>query len=84
MLLSHIIAACVSLVYATILYFKPSRAGLMVNLGLVLFALASGTYLVITLGAHVLASCLTGFFYVGVISIQTALAFSRLARITAD
>ncbi len=75
----HIIVATTSLFYATYLFFNPSRAGLRVAYGMVTFTIGSGTYLVISLHASILHSCISGLAYLGAVSVGILSARHKLA-----
>jgi hypothetical protein len=79
-LLAHIVIALSSIAYSTYLFFSPSKKKLYASYGLVGLTLVSGTYLVISTGAHVLQSCLTGLVYIGVVSTVIVGARYRLAK----
>jgi hypothetical protein len=79
LLLSHIIIALASVVYASYLILRPSKTGLRVSYGLVAATLASGTYLVVSTGAPMLSSCMSGLFYTGFVSVVLAYANRKLA-----
>ena len=79
-LLFHIIIALSSVAYSTYLFFVPSKKKLYASYGLVGLTLASGTYLVVSTGAHILQSCLTGLVYIGVVSTVIVGARYRLAK----
>lgn len=78
-LLTHILIALASLVSTAYAYASPSRAKLRASYGLMALTLTSGTYLVISTGAPLAQSCITGIVYVGVMSIAIIAARRRLA-----
>lgn len=76
----HIFIAVTSLLYATALYLIPGKFLFSIQYLLVGLTLASGTYLLITSGAHILQACLSGVAYLGFVSILMVAAHERLAR----
>lgn len=79
-LLAHIIIAMVSVLFATLLFFSPTDFKFKVNYLLLAATLASGTYLVLDRGTHLVESCLTGLAYIGVISFALVSARRKFAR----
>ena len=67
LLLAHIIIALVSIIFVTLLFFSPSDFKFKANYLLIGATLASGTYLVVDRGSHLLESCVMGLAYIGVV-----------------
>ncbi len=63
-LLLHIIIALSSLLFTTYLYFRPSQAKFYTAYGLIAATLLSGTYLVVSLHAPLMSSCMSGLVYI--------------------
>lgn len=78
-LLAHIAVALASLVWTTFLWMRPTKAKFIGSYVLLGATLASGTYLVISVKAHILQACATGLVYVGVVSFGIARAHNKLA-----
>jgi uncharacterized BrkB/YihY/UPF0761 family membrane protein len=78
MLLLHIVVALASIGVSTYSFFAPSQAKLRLSYALVGVTLASGTFLVVSSGAHILQTCLTGLIYVGGVSIALVGARHKL------
>ena len=76
----HIIVALSSVAYTTYLFIAPSRRKFYVNYGLVSLTLASGTYLVVSTHARLVASCVTGLAYMTVITAGLLGARYKLAH----
>jgi hypothetical protein len=74
-ILIHVLIALSSLVYSTLVVVFPSDAKLKVSYGLIAATLISGFYLVISLPAHLLSSCISGLVY-----LAFALSASWLSR----
>ncbi|HET6622362.1 MAG TPA: hypothetical protein VFG56_00305 [Candidatus Saccharimonadales bacterium] len=80
LLITHIIIALTSLVFATYLLIRPSQVKLNMNYGLIAATIASGSYLIVTTGQHWLSACLSGLVY-SVIAVSLSLAArAKLAR----
>ncbi len=79
MLLLHISIALLSLVWTTYLYFSPSTTKLNGAYTLIAGTLASGTALVITTGAPLLKSCISGLLYLTVVSFGVGMASRKLS-----
>lgn len=84
LLLAHIIIALVSILFATLLFFSPSDFKFKANYLLVSATLASGTYLVVDRGSHLLESCAIGLVYIGAVFYAIIAAKRRLVRQTSD
>lgn len=70
-LLLHIIIALSSIGVATFTYFKPSTKLLAASYGLIVATVASGTALLLMNPSNILHTCLSGLFYVTIVSIIT-------------
>lgn len=79
-LLVHLFFALTSVAHATYVGFFPSQRQLQLSYGLMAGTLISGTYLVVSSGAHMLSACLSGLAYVGFVSVLLAIAQRRLAH----
>jgi hypothetical protein len=66
-LLLHILIALSSIAFTSYLFVAPTRRNFQVSYALIGLTLASGTYLVISTHARLLASCETGLIYIGVV-----------------
>jgi hypothetical protein len=81
-LLFHIIIALCSLGWATFVCILPSARRLQLNYLLIALTVASGSYLVVSLHAALLSSCLTGLVYLSVVSAGIFIAKQKLVKIT--
>lgn len=79
-LLLHIIIALSSIGIATFTYFKPTTKRLGVSYGFIVATVASGTALLIMNPSTILHTCLSGLFYVTVVSIVTIATHVRVRR----
>jgi len=77
LLLSHLAIALTSIIVATLCLFAPTAARLKLNYSLMAATLASGTALVWVTKAPLLASCLSGLGYLGLVGALTGLARYR-------
>lgn len=80
LLVSHIIIALFSVVYATYGLLRPSRSRVRVSYGLMALTVGSGTLLVVRSHAPLLPSCVTGLLYVAGLLGLTRLAYYRLTH----
>jgi hypothetical protein len=77
-LLTHLVLALTSVVWATAVLIAPSRFRLRISYALVALTLISGTYLVVSTHAPMLQSCMSGLFYTGFVSLGLAVAHRKL------
>jgi hypothetical protein len=78
MLLIHIAIALLSLVATTISYVVPTRVKLYISALMVMFTLATGSYLVMSTHSPLLSSCMSGLVYLSIVSVGLAGAWRRL------
>lgn len=78
--LIHVIIALASVALSSITFFKPSNNKLAVSYGLIIATVGSGTFLLLTTTGDILRSCLTGLFYVTVVTIVTIATHVRVKR----
>lgn len=78
-LLIHVIIALTSIASTTYLAFSPSRAKFYASYVLIGLTLATGTYLVISLHAPMLKTCLSGLAYLAVALAGVAVGYRRFA-----
>ncbi len=79
LLLAHITIAMISVLFATLLLFSPSNFKFKANYLLLGATLASGTYMVLDRGSHLVESCAVGLVYLGAVSSAIILAKRRFA-----
>lgn len=84
LLLAHVLIALSSLVFTSYLFFAPAKRNFYISYGLVGLTLFSGTILVLSTHSPILASCVTGLVYIGVVLIGIVGARHRLASSTKD
>jgi hypothetical protein len=85
--LLHVIIALSSIVLASYTFFKPSTKKLFVSYGLMIATVASGTYLLVGMGADILRTCLSGLLYLTVtliVTIATHIRIRKTALASAD
>jgi uncharacterized membrane protein YhaH (DUF805 family) len=80
-LLTHIIIALSSIVYAGYVLISPSKIKLWTAYGFVALTVATGTYVAITAHAQMLQTCMTGLTYLAIVFAAIAWAQRRLAAI---
>lgn len=67
LVLIHVGIALFSIIFASFLFFWPSKARLKASYLLVVATVASGTALVISTHSPMVQACLTGLIYLGVV-----------------
>ena len=80
-LLIHIIIAVSSIVIASIVFFKPSIKRIGISYGFIVGTVASGTALLIATPSSILHTCLSGLFYITVVSIITIATHVRVRKL---
>jgi len=78
--LIHVIIALASIGVASFTFFKPSIQRLLVSYGFIVATVGSGAYLIVSMSSDILRSCLTGLFYLTVVSIVTIATHIRVRR----
>lgn len=66
---------------ATFTYFKPTIKGFGTSYGFIIATVASGTALLIMNPSNILHTCLSGLFYVTVVSIVTIATHVRARKL---
>ena len=79
-ILIHVIIALTSIVIASLAFFRPTLKKLYVSYGFIIATVASGTYLLVTIPSHILQSCITGLFYLTIVSLATIATHVRLRQ----
>lgn len=79
--LIHIIIAVLSVGVSSVVFFKPSIKKLVLSYGLVVATVASGTYLLMLNPSNMLHTCLSGLFYVTVVTIITIATHMRAGKL---
>jgi len=79
--LIHVIIALSSVVLASFTFFKPTIKRLYASYGFIVATVASGTFLILTTSGSILRSCITGLFYVTVVSIITIATHVRVRKL---
>ncbi len=78
-LLTHIVIATTSVLFATLLFLSPSNFKFKINYLFLGATLASGTYLVADRGTHIMESCMAGLIYIGAVSFALISAKRKFA-----
>lgn len=81
MLLIHIIIALSSIVVSSIVFFFPSIKRLAISYGFVVATVATGTALLIANPSNILHTCLSGLFYITVVSLVTIATHLRMRKL---
>jgi hypothetical protein len=84
LLLIHIVIALLSILLATLTYFIPSTRRIAVSYGFIVATVASGTALLIINPANLLHTCLSGLFYITVVSLVTIGTHYRIRRLARE
>jgi hypothetical protein len=77
MLIPHIIIALSSILYTGYVFVKPSKNKFYVSYSLIAATLATGTYLVIMMPAHLVSACFTGIAYLAFVTAGIVAAHKR-------
>ncbi len=80
LIITHVVIAVLGLAEATYGLIAPSRGKLRITYALTAATLASGAYLVWSLHAPILQSCLSGLTYLSLILAATLATHYRLAK----
>lgn len=75
----HVLIALSSIILTGITSFSPSKLKLTLSYVLVGMTIASGTYLIITMPAHMISTCFEGLLYIGVVTVGLIFAQRKLA-----
>lgn len=78
--LIHVLIALASVGLASFTFFKPTINRLAVSYGLIVATVGSGTFLILSGPSDMLRSCLSGLFYVTVVTIVTIATHMRVRR----
>lgn len=81
-ILTHVIIALLSLIFASLSVIRPTRRILGVNYAFIAGTVVSGTYLVIVMPAHLVSACVSGLTYIAIATVLTIVAQVRLVRST--
>ncbi|MGV9001907.1 MAG: hypothetical protein ACOH18_03035 [Candidatus Saccharimonadaceae bacterium] len=79
-ILLHVLIALSSIVLASFTFFKPTTKRLLASYGFIVATVASGSYLLLAMQADILRTCLSGLFYLTVVSIVTIATHVRVQR----
>ena len=82
--LTHIVIALSSVVLSSFVFFKPTVKRLYASYGFIVATVASGSYLILTTSGSILRSCLTGLFYVTVVSLITIATHVRVRKLAKE
>jgi hypothetical protein len=78
LLLTHVLIATTSMIFSGYTFLSPSKNRLKISYALIASALASGTYLVISLHANMVSACTSGLIYLAIVTFATIGARYRL------
>ncbi|MEO8863222.1 MAG: hypothetical protein ABI354_02780 [Candidatus Saccharimonadales bacterium] len=79
LLITHIVIAVSSIIFATYLTLRPTKHKFYVSYGLITATLSTGTALVITSNSPLMHACISGVVYVSIVSALTIRAQRALA-----
>jgi hypothetical protein len=77
---THVLIAVSSLIYTGYVFLSPSKSKIYGAYAFIAATLVSGTILTIATHAPLLSACLTGLFYLGVVSTGIIASHKKLAR----
>lgn len=78
-LLLHIAIAISSILYTGYTLTSPSKSKLKYSYGMIGMTLLSGSYLVVSMNAHILQACITGLIYLSMMLFAVVAIQYRLA-----
>ncbi len=78
MLVIHIMVAVLSMVWASVVLWRPTVLGLRISCGLLVGMTGTGAWLLIDKPAVMAHTCVTGLVYVGLVGALTIGAWRRL------
>jgi hypothetical protein len=82
--LIHVLIALSSIGIATVTFFKPSIRRLFVSYGFIVATVASGTFLLLSSPSNILKSCLSGLFYLTVVTLVTIATHVKVRRLSSQ
>lgn len=80
MILLHVLIALFSIFFTGLTSFFPSKTKLTISYIFVMLTIATGTYLIIMMPAHMITTCFEGLLYIGVVTVGIVIAQRRLAK----
>ncbi|HSA84030.1 MAG TPA: hypothetical protein VLF20_04045 [Patescibacteria group bacterium] len=83
-ILLHIIIAFSSIIYSGYVMLSPSKKKINISFALIAATFITGTYLIVTMPAHLIQACIEGLAYLGVVTILTVVAHKKLAAQRAE
>ncbi|MDB5162417.1 MAG: hypothetical protein JWO54_876 [Candidatus Saccharibacteria bacterium] len=82
--LIHVIIALLSVAASSFTFFKPTIKRLATSYGFILATVASGTFLILSSTGSILRSCITGLFYVTVVSLITIATHVKVRKLAKE
>lgn len=83
-ILIHVVIAILSIGIASLVFFVPSIKKLAVSYGFIVATVATGTYLLILNPNNMLHTCLSGLFYLTLISVITIATHVRARKLAKE
>lgn len=80
----HILIALASIVAVSWAFVRPAALSLRVTYSLTALTIASGTYLVVVMPAHMIQACTSGLVYLAGMSLAIVFARIKLVRLQAE
>lgn len=75
----HVIIALTSIIYSGYVMLSPSKTKIHTSYALISATFFSGTYLIVSMPAHMIQACLEGLGYLAIVSIATVFSHKKLA-----
>ncbi len=76
----HVVSALLSVGFTTYLYFSPSQQKFKIAYLLIGSTLVSGTYLVLSTHSALLGACVSGVFYLAIVTVGLVAAMRKFAE----
>ena len=80
----HVLIAIASILISSVVFFRPSVKRLAISYGFVVATVGTGTALLIANPSNMLHTCLSGLFYLTVVSLITIATHVRARRLATE
>ena len=81
-LIVHILIAILSIIYTGYTLISPTKNKINASYFFVMTTIGSGSYLIFLNSSHLVGACISGLFYLGVVSVGILIARKKLAKIS--
>ena len=81
LLIFHIIVACLSVIFTSILFFKPNLQKIYINYLLIGITIITGTILIFKYSSHLTEICFTGIIYLCLVTAGMVASHHKLTQL---